>query len=121
MAILPTVTEVCSYDSQVLICNGDHATINYTAILVSKLVATLANLGPVIPSHLLKPCTPVNPDRLVVILGDNPKAPFLVEGFCEGFIISHISITLTSMSHNHKSAVACQLVLPEFFFLGNGK
>lgn len=59
---------------------------------------------PDIPSHLLRPCTPVDPDKLAVILGDHPQAHFLIQGFREGFRIPHKPVLISRSSRNHKSA-----------------
>lgn len=64
----------------------------------------MAVWDPAIPKHLLRPSTPVNPDRLAVIMGDHPNAAFLVDGFSNGFQIPHTPVSIARSSRNHKSA-----------------
>lgn len=69
---------------------------------------------PLPPKQHLKPCSPVDPDKLEKIWGNHPKVSFLVQDLRYGFIIPHIPFLLVRTSCDHHSAWENQEIFADY-------
>lgn len=89
------------------VCKGPHAALQCKPMTTAAATSTPSSVTSNTPQKWgTCPNLPVIPDELNIIVQGHPDSDFLVQGFRDGFSISHADFALKWSSCNHASAGA---------------